>query len=98
MGITNCCPFRWTKEVPAGGSVQVAEAGYVDCRLSVETACLKGDCSGIRVRMGTQEVAVPSRAEFTHLAVPEVRATNTGASSGEVVLLISGECTNCMAI
>ena len=92
MGGARCCPVLWTRDVPAGGSVLLTDQAQSSCNLTVETACAAGNCSGVRVRIGIGDVAVPSLSQFENVSVPEVRVQNDGPSASTVTVAISGWC------
>jgi hypothetical protein len=94
MGAVNCCPVTWTRDVPAGATVALMDAEYLTsrCTLTVETACAVGNCSGVRVWVGSRDVAVPSVTQFENWSVPQVRVQNDATSAVRVTVAISGWC------
>jgi hypothetical protein len=96
-GVLRCCPVVWTADVPAGGNVLLnpLEGEQSKCTFTVETACVVGPCAGLRVRIASHDLAVPS---LNHLSgdISEIRATSGSQSPARVTVAISGECTDCL--
>jgi hypothetical protein len=98
LGDGPCCPVRWTKDVPAGATVILVPDHIGSCNLTVQTACVSGDCSAIRVRVAFSEIIVPSVVELHDVYGAGVTVLNTGSSAGQIEVAVSGYCTVCQLL